>query len=576
MAVVSRVKKYVSLYDIIMILIIIFFSIIIPEKRAIPLVMNDEFGYWGNAKFFFSDSWKPLMTITPYYSIGYSILLVPFMFFTSNMEIIYQCAIITNVILLIISYFIIRYIIFNKYSIKDIKYISILSLTVILSSENLMHSQIAWSETLLTFLMWLSVGLVFSISLKYSYNKLIILLMVWLFMYLVHQRTIGIVLGGIVIVFFICIKEKKIIPLITVIISLPIILCTQRMISSVQTQIILSDSVVSEVNVLNVNTSMIKDTLSRIIYDIKAIIISVLGKYFYLSVTSFFTVPVALFSVGTSVTKLIKKRKYELIDISELYIIMSLVIMFVLTSIRMYGNGRMDLVVYSRYFEFTIGPVIMIGILALLNSMIRYKYIIICSFGLIIIMVEYIINEMQNAKQEFNIYCSPHIGAFYLKSLQISEKGLEIKNSIYTIVLICFFLLVTIMIASRMKNKNISIMLVCTIFIVINLCVFQSLEAQMIKWQNNLYASIEPVVEELNKDKEKKIYYLDDFCKTGYGNEMKYLQFVLGDRSIELLNDDISSLNEKEFFLIVDGNQEDIFDGLKKIEGTIKYTLYRR
>lgn len=62
-------------------------------------VFNDEFGYWGNAAAMAGKDWTALMARTPYYSLGYSLFLVPLFKLHLQFSTMYRLAILMNIFL---------------------------------------------------------------------------------------------------------------------------------------------------------------------------------------------------------------------------------------------------------------------------------------------------------------------------------------------------------------------------------------------------------------------------------------------------------------------------------------------
>lgn len=66
-----------------------------PQLNFIA-VLNDEFGYWGNAVSIAGYDWKSLIAETPFYSLGYSLLLVPIVMLFSSPIVWYRLAILLD------------------------------------------------------------------------------------------------------------------------------------------------------------------------------------------------------------------------------------------------------------------------------------------------------------------------------------------------------------------------------------------------------------------------------------------------------------------------------------------------
>ena len=61
-------------------ILIAIFSIYRIRELVLPSILNDEFGYWANAAHIFGYDWSGVVSMSPYYSYGYSLFLFPFFF----------------------------------------------------------------------------------------------------------------------------------------------------------------------------------------------------------------------------------------------------------------------------------------------------------------------------------------------------------------------------------------------------------------------------------------------------------------------------------------------------------------
>ena len=75
------------------------------RELVLPSILNDEFGYWANAAHIFGYDWSGVVSMSPYYSYGYSLFLFP-LFLLKDPSLSYQCGLLLNVIFYIVSYLI--------------------------------------------------------------------------------------------------------------------------------------------------------------------------------------------------------------------------------------------------------------------------------------------------------------------------------------------------------------------------------------------------------------------------------------------------------------------------------------
>ena len=72
--------------------ILLFFCLMHIKELNQIIVINDEFGYWSIASSLAGKNWSELISNTPFYSFGYSILLVPLYYLGIPSYTIYNCS----------------------------------------------------------------------------------------------------------------------------------------------------------------------------------------------------------------------------------------------------------------------------------------------------------------------------------------------------------------------------------------------------------------------------------------------------------------------------------------------------
>ena len=125
-----------------------------------PALMNDEFGYWGNAVSLTDIDWSPLREQTPYYSNGYSFILalLILIFKSAGFSSVYRAAVCVNILFVCIGYFCAWYcckLIFGDDPVKTI----IVAFISNFASATLFYVHMNWPEAMITMLMWIQVAL---------------------------------------------------------------------------------------------------------------------------------------------------------------------------------------------------------------------------------------------------------------------------------------------------------------------------------------------------------------------------------------------------------------------------------
>lgn len=242
-------------------------------------VLNDEFGYWGNAASLAGYDWKELIAETPYYAWGYSIWLVPIIIFFRTPEVWYKAAIFLNIFLLIVSYFFCCGVAKRLFSKVNKNIIYIVCFLVIIYPSNIIYVQVAWSETLLYCLMWVATYLMIRLDEKFSYLKTVVLILVLLYMYMVHARSIGIVGIGLLCILLIILKNKKsVFSFLCVLAIAGLGYAINNYIKGYQLSEFWSNSLVSNMNNVGLNTNTVSAYLEKFVGNFNLFLESIGGK----------------------------------------------------------------------------------------------------------------------------------------------------------------------------------------------------------------------------------------------------------------------------------------------------------
>lgn len=523
-------KQNEKLIHIILVILLVGVCIYHIDKMEFLAVLNDEFGYWGNASAIAGYDWRNLIQETPYYAWGYSVFLTPLMMLFKNYAVVYKAAIVLNVIFLSISFECAVYI--SKRLLKNKTIIALLlSFVVMLYPGNIVYSQVAWAETLLVMLMWLSVAAVVALEECFSWKKYVFFLCTLGYMYIVHQRSIGIILIGIITAVFILKKYKK--PVWSWFIPIVIFIGwygLNSIVKDFQMEVYWSGSQFSGMNNVGLNTDTFSKYLGAMLYNLKELLLSMSGKFFYLLVATCGTILVTVFCVVYESIEHIREHRYSGFE-PYFYIIGSLVAMWGICSLAMMGySTRKDLLVYSRYMENAIGPFLLITLSWIINRHKLVKFGLICGMGLIIFQVKYVCTIIGEAEGQFNTICSPVMGAFFQSSESTEQMMLKISGVLLLSVLGMIFLW-------KYKETRYSWLGILCVFMWFYIVIIGEAENYTLDWRKELDKNITEVRNYVEENyPESDIFYIKDSAEDGYSVNPKYLQFMLPDRKITVVD----------------------------------------
>jgi hypothetical protein len=531
-------------------------------------VMNDEFGYWSNAALVAGYDWKDLAMNTPYYSFGYSLVLIPLFWIFKSTATMYRAAIILNALMLCVSYFCCYFTLKRMPHKASDEYLAAISGAVMLMCGDLFHMKIAWCETFMTMLMWLMVFLIGRLEEKFRYKDYAAIHIIMLLMYITHQRTIGIFISLFMIMFLILYKHKKKKLIILTGLGIVGIYFAQKGMRIFQDNLI-DNSRVTSTNVLSVQADVIEDYANKISDNIIYLSQSIAGKLLYALIATFGSMVIGAKDYLKELFGDLKKRKFDKGFLVKSFIVMSFLIMFALDAVQMMTGYRWDVVVYSRYMEFTIFPVAAYSFMCYADSGKKARYLLFGGFIGAVGMFIYLVRTVWSQYGEFfNVTCSPLIGGFY----QFGGRT-HIEMMCVFIVIV---LTVSILILSFTAHKEGSVHLipVLVVFVIFNIFMCSYADKWLNKSRVLFHKNTDPVYKILKSDyRDDELYFIKDDENNYCSPNVKFLQFMLGNREIHV----IESIDEvkEDAIVIVNSNYELEDDsGCEEIESTGYLTVY--
>lgn len=316
------------------------------REQYLPVILGDEVGYWTGAAFFLNIDWSSVMSKASYFGYGYGIILVPLLFI-NNAVLRLRMALAIN-ILMLCAIFWIGDTVIVKLKLTTCESHSLISAFVsVLYPFFLFYAHSTQAEIFLSLLFVLTIYMLVQYT---ESEKICYLLVMQLFVFWQlgsHSRTIGIVLIDVIFWGYLCYKKKirkhQIVYLIVeLLILIGAFVFLYNNIKDLEYSVD-EQTVVNAANTFGGQSEKLKFFLSW--SGIMCALDNILGRIFYFCAATFF---VGLNGLIFMLNKIIHKDKWG--DI-YLFLILSLVIEMVISSIFMIHPARMDTVIHGRYFE---------------------------------------------------------------------------------------------------------------------------------------------------------------------------------------------------------------------------------
>lgn len=225
---IRHIKPYKLLMAIVSVFLFIFYIRKIDQINMI-FVLPDEYGYWMTAATFAGYDWSGLAGLSLYYSYGYSIFLAPLFLIFKDPVMMYKAALCMNALFYVAAFLISCVCGFRL--VKDIGgmmsadtaaisgkalqeseagdvrrtqrmrvKVVLICAVIALYCNNVVQVNIAWSEALLYFVYWLSFYTLLRYCEKRSTVTLVLFVIEVTYMYIIHQRMLGVVIAAVLAV----------------------------------------------------------------------------------------------------------------------------------------------------------------------------------------------------------------------------------------------------------------------------------------------------------------------------------------------------------------------------------------
>lgn len=320
----------------------------------------DEFGYWANAAYWLGFDWSEVVSLQSYYSFGYSLLLWPFLACMKNPALMYQAAVLLNIII-IFFHAVVLYQVAKELNEDGKKPQWLFCLMAACYPSLLFYMQFTMTESLLNLLFIVSIWLLVKYGKTQRMQYGIFFIITLVYSYFVHMRTVGILAAG-SLALTVCViqrnkeekqQRRKLYAILTGIIlgGILLVLLGNGIKEGLQTNLY-----------QNTDPEFLKgNDYSGQIWKMKALFkaegvknffISCIGKIFYLGVS---TLGTFYFGIWHLIKHLRKRPIY-------LFILSAIVFTFGITAVYMLHGGRADTYLYGRYNEVFVSIVVYLGL----------------------------------------------------------------------------------------------------------------------------------------------------------------------------------------------------------------------
>lgn len=506
----------------------------------------DEFGYWSYAAGLAGYDWSDIASLGSYYSYGYSLILLPVFLIFKDGVIAYRAAMVVNIALLAVCFFILQKMGRTFYAAAAVFY-----------PTWLFYAGTTFAEILLVTLYLTTCMLLLKYLQTDNKRYMALMLAAMFYMYLVHLRAIGVLVSGTAVLLLYNIRKYSIrkyimrnggrkvrsvlVPAAAAAVILAVGLLMGLFIKNYWTGMVYGDTADTLKNANDYAGQFEKIAYIFSIEGLKNLIISVSGKILYLGLASY---GIAYFGIIYAVRR-VRERKYF-----PLFVLLTTVAALMICAIYTIRPGRVDTLTYGRYHEYVMPVLLMMGIKELGSKALSAKRTM-CRIAVMLeleAVMTWLVTASLNENGQTSFFGNTICGISWLYNPQDFEPVSYYWKVYLTGAVLTVAVCMGIWWTGRRRGREILLMLLVTMQIVIgirlsSMCIDDS---RLGCFRDTL---LREVIYELNPEGSREVYYSTE--GNAFGN-IGILQFMMRDTPTYIVKTDydLDSQNEEDLLLI--------------------------
>lgn len=506
----------------------------------------DEFCYWSYAAGLAGYDWSDIASLGSYYSYGYSLILLPVFLIFKDGVIAYRAAMVVNIALLAVCFFILQKMGRTFYAAAAVFY-----------PTWLFYAGTTFAEILLVTLYLTTCMLLLKYLQTDNKRYMALMLAAMFYMYLVHLRAIGVLVSGTAVLLLYNIRKYSIrkyimrnggrkvrsvlVPAAAAAVILAVGLLMGLFIKNYWTGMVYGDTADTLKNANDYAGQFEKIAYIFSIEGLKNLIISVSGKILYLGLASY---GIAYFGIIYAVRR-VRERKYF-----PLFVLLTTVAALMICAIYTIRPGRVDTLTYGRYHEYVMPVLLMMGIKELGSKALSAKRTM-CRIAVMLeleAVMTWLVTASLNENGQTSFFGNTICGISWLYNPQDFEPVSYYWKVYLTGAVLTVAVCMGIWWTGRRRGREILLMLLVTMQIVIGIRLSSMYidDSRLGCFRDTL---LREVIYELNPEGSREVYYSTE--GNAFGN-IGILQFMMRDTPIHIVKTDydLDSQNEEDLLLI--------------------------
>ena len=341
-----------------------------------PFVFNDEAGYWTHAYTMAGYDWRGMSSTLVWYSYGYSFMLVPLIKLIHDPVTLYRSALVLNAVFVTLTYLMFVYILRFLFPKLKKAEAGFAAAAAALYTSYQHNTGIAFSETALLLVTTLAVFVLVRVMKRPTYLNLACFGAVCAYLFMIHNRTIGIGASAVLVVILGVVFKKIDLRHAAVFLGVFALGMFADHILHHQFESYLwvsgkagggndSGGVISKVKTSLSTAAGLKKLMSLMASQAFSAFAATFCIALF-AVWGMFRMIIANFAECLTAFRKKKKRQFSRLADEKSFVFMFILCAFISTwiisSMFMTDFQRIDHIIYNRYYDITVGLLIMTGI----------------------------------------------------------------------------------------------------------------------------------------------------------------------------------------------------------------------
>lgn len=496
-------------------------------------IFPDEFAYWSYAARLAGYDWSDMTALAPYYSYGYSLILIPIFVFCKDAVMAYRIAVSINFLLLFLA--LAALVGTMKRVAPDERMpVAFFSVLAVLLPCNLFYTQMTLTEVFLVTLYIAAGSVLYHYLENNRFSTLVILMLILIYLYTVHMRTVGVLLAAVIVMTaHILLREDKRWHIL-VALGMALLLLVATDFLKQQAFRFVYGGINQELVAANDYSGQMDKI--RYIFSLEGfydLLVSLAGKILYLGLATWGLFYWGIYGLVRQALELVRNRKRHVSaepqQLFAMFVLLTVAAQIVIATIYLLTLGEIGDYTYGRYSEMVIPFVMVWGFVVLWKE--RTRVIWISTVGLAILqgLVTYLVVRQIIATGADNFQGYFLVGISYL----YNEADFRVDNFYATAWLFCECLTVLVTVAVLFCRSQRKRQYLLTVFAVVELVLAVHADAVYLQPFKRAAFRDSRMVDKLQVLQEdgRRIFYMDQVFPPYIG----ILQFMGRDLDIGVM-----------------------------------------